>query len=145
MITHPRRESDAVPRRRSSTPLLDASPRRFSWGCWVLRLKGSPSLPRFQCLEEMPKFDGRKFTEAVPDLAIAGLEEDPACHALIAGGHEVDPSPHGRTVLRRLGLKVDIPTAVAPAQLAHVPRVVPARERVGHSVTDYAPPGNPAS
>lgn len=102
-------------------------------------------LARLQRLQEMPKLNGRKFTEAVLDLALPGLEEDPARGPLITRSDEVDPATHGRTVLRGFGLEIDIPAALAPAQLAHMPGVVPARERVGHSRTDYAPPGNPAS
>src|SRR5213082_3202705 len=104
----------------------------------MARIAGSPGLPSLkscklctlfhtpssavQRRDEVPQLDGRKFPEAILDLALGPLQEDPARGAAALTAYEVHTPSHRASPDLRvwLHLDVDVPALIAALQLAHV-------------------------
>src|SRR5437868_12205572 len=85
-------------------------------------------------LDEVPQLDGRKFPEALLDLALRPLQEDPARGAVPLAAREVQPPPHRPGPHVRVGLYLheDVPSLVATLQLTHVLGAVVPGKRSAH-------------
>src|SRR5690242_18969167 len=92
-----------------------------------------------QRLHEVPELDRRKFTEAILDIALGGLQNDPARHPAAVAAHEVQAPPHGTDLGVGLQLEVHVPTLVPALELSHVLGAVMAGEGGCHT-TRYALP-----
>src|SRR6266566_1145108 len=75
-----------------------------------------------QCLHEVPQLHRRKFAEAVLDLALGPLQEDPARGPVALAAREVQPPAHRPGPHLRIGLNLheNVPPLVATLQLTHV-------------------------
>src|SRR5690349_12363803 len=96
-------------------------------------------------LNEVPQLDGRKFTEALLDLALGTFEENPARRAPSLPVHEVHAPAHSADLGVRLHLDEHLPALLAALQLAHMLRAFRTRKWGAHAATLCAPTGIPAS
>src|SRR6266550_875968 len=86
---------------------------------------------------EVPKLHSRKFPEALLDLTLRPLEEDPAGAAAMLPVHEMHAPAHRAN--RGVGLHLDehVPSFITALQLTHVLRAVLAREGGAHGVKSW--------
>lgn len=98
-----------------------------------------------QRLQEVPQLYRRKFPEALLDVALSALEEDPASGAVVVGSYEVNAAADRAEVSVRLGLEVDVPASIPALQLAHVTGAFLAGKRSAHRAIHYVPSAIPAS
>src|SRR5438552_444345 len=117
----------------------------------MARIAGSPGLPSLkscklctlfhtpssavQRRDEVPQLDRRKFPEAILDLALGPLQEDPARGAAALTAYEVHTPSHRASPDLRvwLHLDVDVPALIAALQLAHVLGALLAGEGGAHA------------
>src|SRR6266536_2026068 len=100
--------------------------------CKTCNLLDTPS-SSVQSGHEVPKLHGRKFPEALLDLALRQLEENPARRAAALPVHEVHAPAHGTHLGVGLHLDEHLPSFISALQLAHVLGAVGSREGGAHS------------
>src|SRR6266571_5193738 len=90
---------------------------------------------------EVPQLDGRKFPEALLDLPLRQLEENPPGRAPALPAHEVQPPAHraGGDLGVRLHLDEHVPALVAALQFTHVLGAILAGEGGAHGYTMRCP------
>src|SRR5438445_9341026 len=93
--------------------------------CRKSRAKYAHSSTRWSASQrrhEVPQLHSRKFPEAILDLALGPLQEDPARGAAALTAYEVHTPSHRASPDLRvwLHLDVDVPALIAALQLAHV-------------------------
>src|SRR2546428_104343 len=86
---------------------------------------------------EVPKLHSRKFPEALLDLTLRPLEEDPAGGAAMLPVHEMHAPPHRANLGVRLHLGEHVPSFITALQLTHVLGAVLAREGGAHGVKSW--------
>src|SRR2546422_8000537 len=104
----------------------------------VHTMQGSPrTASAVQGSHEVPKLDGRKFPEALLDLAFRPLLENPARGTAALPVHEVHAPAHGTHLGVGLHLDEHVPAFITALQLAHVLGAVVSREGGAHGVGSW--------
>src|SRR5207249_1524586 len=86
---------------------------------------------------EVPKLHSRKFPEALLNLTLRPLEEDPAGGAAMLPVHDMHAPPHRAYLAVRLHLGEPVPSSLTALQLTHVLGAVLAREGGAHGVKSW--------
>src|SRR5207249_11631239 len=86
---------------------------------------------------EVPKLHGRKFPEALLDLTLRPLEEDPTSGAAMLPVHEMHAPAHRADLGVGLHLDEHVPSFITALQLTHVLGAVLARVGGAHGVKSW--------